>query len=93
MTKKTMSQNKLDKDENPTQPTTSNSTAENLTNSNKNKRKLHNKNKVEYTYFTPKKKVKLHRYIPSTPKKKKRTYHYEDLPIVGKNLLDIFESL
>ena len=93
MTKKTMSQNRVDKDENPNQPTTSNSTTENSTNSCKNKRKLHNKNKVEYAYFTPMKKVKLYSYVPSTPKKKKRTYHYEDLPIVGKNLMDIFESM
>ena len=49
--------------------------------------------KNDYAFSTPAKKVKLHPYIPSTPKKKKRTFHYDGPPIVGRNLMNIFDSM
>ena len=88
MTKKTMSQN----EENHPQTYSTNITTTDISeNSINNQKILINKSKIEYEYYTPiKKKIKR---IPSTPKKKKRTTEYQDLPINGTNLLSIFESM
>ena len=88
MTKKTMSQN----EENYPQTYSTNITTTDISENSINNQKISiNKSKIEYEYYTPiKKKIKR---IPSTPKKKKRTNEYQDLPINGKNLLSIFESM
>ena len=49
----------------------------------------HEKGEKEFLYYTPIKKPKLN-YIPTMPKKPKRTYNYEGL--VGRNLTIIFET-
>ena len=48
------------------------------------------KNGKEFLYYTPFKKQRLN-YIPSTPKKPNKAYHYEGL--VGRNLTMIFETM
>ena len=93
MTKKIMIQNGVDKEEKKEQQATNTTSTENSENSNKLKRKTINKMKNDYAFSTPAKKVKLHPYIPSTPKKKKRTFHYDGPPIVGRNLMNIFDSM
>ena len=93
MTKKIMSQNGVDKVENSEKQATNTASTENSENSNKLKRKIINKIKNDYIFVTPAKKVKLFPYIPSTPKKKKKTFQCEDFHIVGKNLTNIFESM
>ena len=88
MTKKTMSYNEDNQKETFLINNTSTDNSENSTNNNK---PPINKAKIEYEYYTPMKKIK--KIIPTTPKKKKSSHEKRDLPIVGKNLLSIFESM
>ena len=46
----------------------------------------------DYIYSTPLKREKAQN-IPSTPKKTKEDRTEEEIPIKGKNLLSLFESL
>ena len=93
MAKNTMKQNGINKDEIFQQVTLNNASTENSENVNKSKIKPINVTENEFIFITPIKKVKMNPYIPSTPKKKKRTLQSSTLPIVGKNLTTIFESM
>ena len=93
MTKKIMSQNGMNKDEKKEHTTENTTYTESSEYSNGSKRESANKTKIENAYRTPMKKIKFHSYILKTPKKKKRIQQYDDLPIVGKNLMNIFESM
>ena len=88
MTKKTMSCNEENQKQTFLMNTTSTDNSENSTNNNK---PPINKTRIEYEYYTPMKKIK--KIIPTTPKKKKSSHENRDLPIIGKNLLSIFESI
>ena len=93
MTKNIMSQKGMDKDENKEHVTANTASTESSEYSNDSKRESANKTKNENDFCTPMKKVKFHSYIQKTPKKKNRIQQYDDLPIVGKNLINIFESM
>ena len=93
MTKKIMSQNGRDKKENKENTTANTASTETSEYINDTKRESANKTKNENAFFTPVKKIKFHSYIHKTPKKKNRIQEYDDLPIVGKNLINIFESM
>ena len=93
MTKKIMSQNGMNKEENKEHTSANTASTESSEYSNNSKREYANKTKNENAYCTPMKKIKFHSYIHKTPKKKNRIQHYDDLPIVGKNLINIFESM
>ena len=93
MTKKKLSQNETDIDEKPAESTTNNASTENCENSDKSKRKAIYKGRFNYIFTTPIKKVRSRHYIPMTPKKKNRAREYVGLPIIGKNLLNIFDSM
>ncbi len=69
--------------------------AENSNNSNETQYKINikNENENEFIFSSPIKRIKKQIYIPSTPKKKKRTFHYDGPPIVGRNLMNIFDSM
>ena len=88
MTKKTMSYNEQNQIQTFSMNTTSTDNSENSTNNHKPQI---NKEKIEYEYYTPMKKIK--KIIPTTPKKEKSSNENRHLPIIGKNLLSIFESL
>ena len=93
MTKKKLSQNKTDIDEKPAESITNNTSTEKSENLDKSKRKAIYKGRFNYIFTTPIKKMKSHLYIPMTPKKKNRAREYIGLPIIGKNLLNIFDSM
>ena len=93
MTKKLMSQNGMDNGENKDHPPANTASTESSENANESKKESANKTKNENAFCTPIKKVKFHSYIHKTPKKKKRIQQYDGLPIVGKNLINIFESM
>ena len=93
MTKKIMSQNGMNKDEKKENTAENTTCTESSEYSNSSKRESANKTKNENAYRTPMKKIKLHSYIHKTPKKKNRIQQYDNLPIVGKNLMNIFESM
>ena len=90
MTKKKLSQNEDEKDENPVESSTNQASIQNFDIS---KRKLINKARYAYIFSTPIKKERSHPFIPITPKKKKKDQEYVGLPIIGKNLLTIFDSM
>ena len=93
MTKKIMSQNGMDKEENKEHTAANTAPTESSEYSNDSKRESTNKVQNENAFCTPLKKVKFHSYIHHTPKKKNRILQYDDLPIVGKNLMEVFESM
>ena len=88
MTKKTMSYNEENQIQTFSINTTSTNNSENSTNIHKPQI---NEAKIEYEYCTPLKKIK--KIIPTTPKKNQSSHEKRDLPIKGKNLLAIFESM
>ena len=93
MSKNIMKKNGVSKDEISSQAILNNESTENTENFNKSKTKSINLTEKEFIFITPIKKEKMNPYIPSTPKKKKRTLQSDGLPIVGKNLTTIFESM
>ena len=88
-----MSQNGMDKDENKEHTAANTACTESSEYSNDSKKEYDNKTKNENPFCTPMKKIKFHSSILNTPKKKNRIQQYDDLPIVGKNLINIFESM
>ena len=88
-----MSQKEMDKDENKEHATANTGSTESSEYSNDSKKESVKKAKNEKGFCTPMKKIKFHSYIQKAPKKKNRIQHYDDLPIVGKNLINIFESM
>ena len=57
------------------------------------KKKVNNKIKYDYSYYTPLKKIKINPLFQMAPKKKKITLEYDGLTIRGKNLFNIFKSM
>ena len=93
MTKKKLSQNEDDKEENPAESITDHNSTQNSETSDISKKKFINKTRYKYVFYTPIKKVRSRPYIPKTPKKKKKAQEYVILPIIGKNHLNIFDSM
>ena len=93
MTKRIMSQNVMDKDENREITTGITAPTESSEYSNDSESNSSNQKSNENAFCTPIKQIKFHSDIQQTPKKKNRFMQYDDLPIVGKNLIIIFESM
>ena len=93
MSKKIMSQNGIEKDENKEHMAANTASTESSEYYYESKKESDNKTKNQNAFYTPIKKVKFHSYILQTPKKKNRIIKYDDLPIIGKNLINIFESM
>ena len=94
MTKKLMSQQSKHENseisshtEASTEPNTSS------VNPSRSEKKVNNKIKYDYSYYTPLKKIKINPLFQMAPKKKKITLEYDGLTIRGKNLFNIFKSM
>ena len=88
-----MSQNGMNKDENIEITVEITAPTESSEYSNDSESNSSNQKSNENAFCTPIKQIKFHSDIQQTPKKKNRFMQYDDLPIVGKNLIIIFESM
>ena len=93
MSQKIITQNGFQNENKTSIITEHNFPVENSENSNVNKKESIKILESEYVFCTPMKKIKFHSYLLETPKKEKRTQQNEGPPIVGKNLLKIFETM
>ena len=93
MTKKLINQNKHEDSEISSQTEANTEPSTSSVNPSRIEKKVNNKIKYDYSYYTPLKKIKLNPLFQMAPKKKKITLEYDDLTIRGKNLFNIFKSM
>ena len=94
MTKKLISgQSKHENSESSSQNEASTEPSTSSVNPSRSEKKVNNKIKYDFSYYTPLKKFKINPLIQMAPKKKKITLEYNGLTIRGKNLFNIFKSM
>jgi len=93
MTKKLINQNKHEDSEISSQTEANTEPSTSSVNPSRIEKKVNNKIKYDYSYYTPLKKIKLNPLFQMAPKKKKITLEYDGLTIRGKNLFNIFKSM
>ena len=93
MTKKLISQNKQEDSEISSQSEANTESSTSSANPSRIEKKVNNKIKYDYSYYTPLKKTKFNPLFQMAPKKKKITLEYDGLTIRGKNLFNIFKSM
>ena len=86
-----MSQNKAS--ESSSQSSTNTTSYKDSLNGSKVEKKENSKNKYDYLYSTPLKKIKISALLQMAPKKKKINLECDDLVVRGRNLFHIFKSL
>ena len=62
-------------------------------NGSKVEKKENSKNKYDYLYSTPLKKIRINELLKMAPKKKKINLECDDSVVRGRNLFQIFKSL
>lgn len=93
MTKKLISQNKQEDSEISSQSEANTESSTSSVNPSRIEKKVNNKIKYDYSYYTPLKKTKFNPLFQMASKKKKITLEYDGLTIRGKNLFNIFKSM
>ena len=94
MTKKIMNQQSKHEDSETSSQTEANTEPSTSSiNPSRIEKKINNKIKYDFSYYTPLKKFKINPLIQMAPKKKKLTLEYDGLTLRGKNLFDIFKSM
>ena len=91
MSKRLMSQNEAL--ESSSQSSTNTTSYKDSLNGSKVEKKANSKNKYDYLYSTPLKKIKISALLQMAPKKKKINLECDDLVVRGRNLFHIFKSL
>ena len=79
--------------ESSSQSSTNTTSYKDSLNGSKVEKKENSKNKYDYLYSTPLKKIKISALLQMAPKKKKINLECDDLVVRGRNLFHIFKSL
>ena len=79
--------------ESSSQSSTNTTSYKDSLNDSKVEKKENSKNKYDYLYSTPLKKIKISGLLQMAPKKKKINLECDDLVVRGRNLFHIFKSL
>ena len=79
--------------ESSSQSSTNTTSYKDSLNGSKVEKKENSKNKYDYLYSTPLKKIKINALLQMAPKKKKINLECDDLVVRGRNLFHIFKSL
>ena len=79
--------------ESSSQSSTNTTSYKDSLNGSKVEKKANCKNKYDYLYSTPLKKIKISALLQMAPKKKKINLECDDLVVRGRNLFQIFKSL
>ena len=79
--------------ESSSQSSTNTTSYKDSLNGSKVEKKENSKNKYDYLYSTPLKKIKINVLLQMAPKKKKINLECDDLVVRGRNLFHIFKSL
>ena len=79
--------------ESSSQSSTNTTSYKDSLNDSKVEKKENSKNKYDYLYSTPLKKIKISALLQMAPKKKKINLECDDLVVRGRNLFHIFKSL
>ena len=79
--------------ESSSQSSTNTTSYKDSLNGSKVEKKENSKNKYDYLYSTPLKKIKISALLQMAPKKKKINLECHDSVVRGRNLFQIFKSL
>ena len=93
MTKKLMNQRKQEDSEISTQTEANTESNASTDNPNRIEKKVNNKIRYDYSFYTPLKKIKINPLFQMATKKKMITLENDGLTIRGKNLFNIFKSM